>query len=207
MTAGTATYVPVDDEPPQAGPLPRRRRLRRLVRVGLAVSVLFVVIFGWLTAQWFLWPHTTNPTQADAVVVLGGGEGERLTRGLELMNHKVSNVLVLSTGTDWFAPASVPVKSMCNNHPPEFEVVCIAAQPDSTKGEAMEISKMAKARGWRRIALVTTDFHLTRSTRWFERCFSGTIYPVGAPASLSVNEVVHEWLGTADQFLVDRSCS
>jgi uncharacterized SAM-binding protein YcdF (DUF218 family) len=99
------------------------------------------------------------------------------------------------------------VHDLCAKGSSQFQLFCLAATPDSTKGEAMTISRMAQEHGWRNIALVTTDYHLTRSARWFDRCYSGKVYPVSAPASASVAEIAHEWLGTVDQGLIDRHCS
>lgn len=38
-----------------------------------------------VTARFILWPETDSPARADAVVVLAGGQGERLIKALELM--------------------------------------------------------------------------------------------------------------------------
>jgi uncharacterized SAM-binding protein YcdF (DUF218 family) len=183
---------------------------RRKLAVTLLVFGLFIFLpFLVLTNRWLIHPHTTNPTEADVVVVLGGGNGERLDRGLALMAAKVAPVMVLSTGIHWVEPPNVvkAVKDTCAERSAQFEVVCIAALPDSTKGEAIAVADMAKKRGWHRIVVVTTDHHLTRSMRWFTRCFSGEVFPVSAPASTGPSEIAHEWAGTIAQFTLDRTCS
>jgi uncharacterized SAM-binding protein YcdF (DUF218 family) len=184
----------------------RRRKLAiAFLAFGLIVGVPFLV----LTKRWVIDPHTTNPTSADVVVVLGGGNGERLDRGLALMAAKVAPVMVLSTGIHWVEPPNVvkAVKDTCAEGSAQFEVVCIAALPDSTKGEAIAVADMAKKRGWHRIVVVTTDHHVTRSMRWFKRCYDGELFPVSAPAPTGLSEVAHEWAGTIDQFTLDRTCS
>jgi uncharacterized SAM-binding protein YcdF (DUF218 family) len=184
-------------------------RRRRLAITLVAIAALLAVPFGVLTNSWLIHPRTTNPGAADVVVVLGGGNGERLDRGLALMAAKVAPVVVISTGIHWTKPAAAvkAIKDTCAAGSTAFEVVCVAALPDSTKGEAITVADMAKQRGWRRIVVVTTDHHLTRSMRWFERCVDGELFPVAAPAPTGVSEIAHEWAGTIDQFTLDRTCS
>ena len=193
-------------EPGPALPGARRQRVRRALP-GLAFCGLIVIaIFVILTLRWFVYPETTDPGPVDAVVVLGGGRGERLERGLKLMADGKASVIVLSTGIHWTGPGSQQVKDLCATPVAQFEVICVAALPDSTKGEAIVISKLAAERGWASIALVTTKSHLSRGTRWFRRCSSIRVYPVVAAADSTFREVEHEWLGTVAQFTIDRSC-
>jgi uncharacterized SAM-binding protein YcdF (DUF218 family) len=159
-------------------------RRQKRARVLFIVLIVLAVPFGVLTNRWLIHPVTTNPTSADVVVVLGGGHGERLDTGLALMAAKVAPVLVLSTGIHWVEPPNVvkAIKDMCAEASVQFE-------------------------GWRRIVVVTTDHHLTRSMRWFHRCVEGELFPVSAPAPTGVSEIAHEWAGTIDQFTFDRTCS
>jgi uncharacterized SAM-binding protein YcdF (DUF218 family) len=187
---------------------------RRIAWLG-GIMAAMVSVFALMTDRWFIRPETTNPTSADAVVVLAGGTGERLARGLELMAQRVAPTLVLNEGVDWAEPVDVvrAVKDLCHRSssigatPPPFEIVCVSAVPDSTKGEAITIAQLAEHRGWKTLALVTTDHHLARSARWFRRCFSGAVLPVAAAAPTFRLDVQHEWFGTIAQFTYDRSCS
>ena len=180
--------------------------LRRILWVSLACLVCGGAIIGYLTFAWFFRPESGVPPRVDAIVVLAGGWGERLNRGLALIAEGKSDVLVLNQAIKWNGPEADSVKRICARRPRDFEVVCVAALPDSTKGEAMVISKLAVERGWNSLALVTTNHHLSRSTRWFHRCFAGRTYPVSAGGQWTNDEILHEWLGTLAQFSIDRSC-
>ena len=64
-----------------------------------AVLVPVLAVLGLVaTARLFVWPPTDPVEQADAVVVLAGGHGERLERGLDLVRNGVAPTLVLSFG-------------------------------------------------------------------------------------------------------------
>jgi uncharacterized SAM-binding protein YcdF (DUF218 family) len=183
----------------------RRSVARRRLRAAAAVLLLGLAVVAGLTARWFIWPHSQVPESADAIVVLGGGRGERLVEGLALERAGVSDIVVLSTGVVRYAELQ-PVYDLCESGSPDMTVMCVTASPDNTKGEAMDVAALAEEQGWRSIVLVTSDHHLERSLRWFERCFDGTIYPVAAPVISTFGEVLHEWLGVVQQTVLDRSC-
>ena len=159
-----------------------------------------------LTYRWFIAPSTSVPQRADAVAVLAGGDGERLDRALGLMELGVSEVLILNEGVDWFGPESQPTHDLCRTGSSDFEVVCVRALPDSTRGEAITVAELARQRGYSSLVLVTTDHHLTRSARWLRRCFDGTVHAVAAPAETTRDVIQHEWLSTLAQYTFDRSC-
>jgi uncharacterized SAM-binding protein YcdF (DUF218 family) len=179
---------------------------RRVAIAIVAAGAVGSMVFAALTYRWFVAPSTTPPDRADAVVALAGGAGERLPKALELMSQGVSETLILNEGIDWQLPEAEPVHELCRNGSADFEVICVNALPDSTRGEAITISAVAEERGFTSLALVTTDHHLSRSTRWFRRCFAGDVFPVSAPARTSRADVEHEWLGVLDQLLLNRSC-
>ncbi len=82
------------------------------------------------------------------------------------------------------------------------------AHPYSTVGEAETIARLARARGWNRIDVVTSEYHVVRARILVERCYHGQLRVVGAPDQLwllpvdaaleSVKLVYHE--------LVHRGC-
>jgi uncharacterized SAM-binding protein YcdF (DUF218 family) len=171
-----------------------------------AVLAVLLATLAAVTLPWFIWPETSSPNRVDAIVVLGGGRGERLDKGLELLRAGVSDTLVLSTGVVRYAELQ-PVYDLCEFGSDEYQVICVTASPDNTKGEAIDVSAIARERRWTSIALVTTDHHMNRALRWFRRCYAGTIYPVSAPSVSTTGEIIHEALGVAEQLTIDRSCT
>jgi uncharacterized SAM-binding protein YcdF (DUF218 family) len=162
------------------------------VRRVLALLVLLGAILYAVGALLFLGYDDDPVRRADAVVVLAGGM-ERLPVAVELMDRRVAPLLVVSedvTGKD------VERGRLCRRGTLENgTLLCFAADPYSTRGEARFVSRLARERGWDRIVLVTTRYHLFRATRIFERCTEVELIARGAPTSVVTNvlAVPYEW--------------
>lgn len=176
-------------------------RVGRLVRRTVVVAILLVAVAVLLVGaslRLFVWPSTDHVESADAVVVLAGGDGERLDRGLELMREGVAPTLVLSFGPD----------QLCNAEQP-FPVVCFAPSPENTRGEAEAIGRLAADRGWTNLVLVTSTPHVTRARVLVERCYPGRLQVTGATPPTSAPgwafAIAHEWGGLAEA-MVERDC-
>jgi uncharacterized SAM-binding protein YcdF (DUF218 family) len=171
-----------------------------------AAGIAALVLAGGLaaaTARWILWPDTDEPGRADAVVVLGGGAGERLPAALELVKQGVAPVLLVSHG-EREAP------ELCGREEP-FEVICFEPKPDRTRGEAAYAARLARERGWRSILVVTSRYHAVRARMLFRRCFDGEVRAVGVrPPSAgglpTPKSLVREWASYGHAFLVQRHC-
>jgi uncharacterized SAM-binding protein YcdF (DUF218 family) len=143
-------------------PSPRARRT--ILVTALVAGVTLAVAVVALNLRLFIFPASSTPAHADAVVVLAGGDGERLDKGLELVRDGVAPNLVVSTGPDELCGA---------RH--DFAVYCFLPDPDDTRGEAEAIGRIAAREGWHHVVLVTSDYHATRARILVERCFPGTV--------------------------------
>jgi uncharacterized SAM-binding protein YcdF (DUF218 family) len=171
---------------------PRTRRT--LVVTAIVLAGLLVVTVIAVNVRLFVYPASSTPAHADAVVVLAGGNGERLDRGLELMRQGVSSNLVVSTGPD----------QLCGRQH-DFAVYCFLPDPDDTRGEAEAIAKIAAREGWDHLVLVTSDYHATRARLLLERCFPGTLDVSTAHSDKSPLPLLwaigHEWGGLIETAL------
>ncbi len=144
--------------------MPSPRARRTILVTALVVGVVLAVAVVALNLRLFVFPASSTPAHADAVVVLAGGDGERLDKGLELVREGVSSNLVVSTGPD----------KLCGTRH-DFAVYCFLPDPDDTRGEAEAIGRIAEREGWHHLVLVTSDYHATRARILVERCFPGTV--------------------------------
>ena len=151
----------------------------------LALIVLLAAIAYAVGAVVFLLrPDDGLPASADAVVVLAGDES-RLPVALSLVRDGIAPVLVVSedqSGDDQARDA------LCREGKLEgVELVCRAASPYSTRGEARLVASLADRRGWKRLVVVTSRYHLFRAERLFRRCTDAELVMRGSPESVADN--------------------
>ncbi|MDQ3610583.1 MAG: YdcF family protein [Actinomycetota bacterium] len=76
---------------------------------------------------------------------------------------------------------------------------CFSPDEATTRGEARRLSALARARGWRSLAVVTSTFHVTRARLLVSRCHRGDLYVVDAGTRMGPGDhalaVLHEWGG------------
>jgi uncharacterized SAM-binding protein YcdF (DUF218 family) len=169
------------------------------------VPLLVLLVAGWLfvVGRFVLWPDEQAPRHADAVVVLAG-DHLRLGKALELMTRGVAPTLVISDGR---APGWYRANRLCDGRA-RFRVVCFEPRPYSTRGEAREVARLARSRGWRSVVVVTSRYHLTRARLLFRRCVDGRVSATGATyrRSLVPLEVFLEPAKLVYALVVARGC-
>jgi uncharacterized SAM-binding protein YcdF (DUF218 family) len=120
---------------------------------------------------------------ADAVVVLAGGEGERLRAAIErwragdvgamLIVGTSSPVLEVYAGEDSLTMAEAKRRIAIKKGVPP-EKVLVALGPTSTYEEAVRTFELCRERGWRRLIVVTSPFHTRRARATFRSVFRGS---------------------------------
>lgn len=171
-------------------------------------ALLLLALGAWAsaTAVLIFLPDEGAPARANAVVVLSGDKGRRLERALELMRRRLAPVLVISAGLDKRQPKA---NRLCaTGRGDGFRVLCFMPHPDSTRGEAQAVARLARRHRWRSVVIVTSRFHVTRARMLFERCLDARVNAVGAsyPWTSIPVAVVSEWLKLAYALLVARGC-
>jgi uncharacterized SAM-binding protein YcdF (DUF218 family) len=152
-------------------------------RRGLVLKAVAGLVLGWAiaAAALFVWPPQHPAVHTDAIVVLAGGRGPRLARGLELVRRGVAPVLAVSDG---WSPAWPEANRLCAGRPIGATVVCFHPQPYDTHGEAEAVARIAAQRGWSSVEVVSSRYHVVRARMLFQRCFHGTVYDSGSGETL-----------------------
>ena len=165
---------------------------------------MLVLVFVGLSARLFVWPDTNKPLPADAIIVLSGSKA-RLTKALTLMQRRTARTLVISDGLDPYWPQAV---RLCRNGSRAFRVVCFKPKPYDTRGEAEHVGRMARARHWRSIDVVTSTFHVTRARLLFRRCVKAKVRVIAAsyPVLHLPQFVASEWAKLMYAEIVRRGC-
>lgn len=171
---------------------------RRVLVTGAVVASLLAIGVVAVNLRLFVFPASSTPGHADAVVVLAGGNGERLDRGLALVRRGVAPNLVVSNGPT----------ELCSTRQ-AFAVFCFRPDPDDTRGEAEAVSRLAAQQGWQHLVLVTSDYHAARAHLLLGRCFPGRIDVSVARSGKAPLPLLwaigHEWGGLIES-AIHRSC-
>lgn len=139
-------------------------RLRRKI----FSSLILIFCIWFLGLKWFeiQIPQSKNPlpeNSADAIVVLTGGSG-RLEYALQLMAEGKSNILFISgagkdvTLDDVVRQAQSEVRGKINRNN-----IILGHQGENTIGNAEEIKEWLKNTNYKKIILVTSNYHIPRS--------------------------------------------
>jgi uncharacterized SAM-binding protein YcdF (DUF218 family) len=150
-------------------------------RLGLLGALGVILAWAVAAAVLFVWPPEHVPVHADAVVVLSGGPGPRLSRGLGLVRRGVAPVLVVSDG---WSPTWPEANRLCAGRTAPVRVLCLHPDPYDTHGEAETFARLAAAQHWTSVVVVSSRYHIARAKILFDRCLDGTVYTAGANQSL-----------------------
>ena len=138
--------------------------------IGAVLGLLLVLLLASLPL--FVLPSVDEPEDlraapVDAVVVLGGGQGERIGTALALLDRLPGPPPQLLLSVPYGDPLV-----RCGTVPdePDVDARCFAPDPFTTSGEAVFVAETAAAEGWDRVVVVTSDFHVTRARVLVSRC-------------------------------------
>jgi uncharacterized SAM-binding protein YcdF (DUF218 family) len=165
-----------------------------ITRLAAALLVAYVAVAVYL----FVLPHDDRPARADAVVVLSGTK-HRLPVGERLVRQHDAPLLVISRSND----PSAAERRACRNG-----ALCFRAHPYSTRGEAHAIARLAAARHWSTVDVVTSNFHVFRARIVIRRCYHGALRMIGAPERLRrlPLDIAKESVKLAYQATIARHC-
>ena len=156
-----------------------------LVLVAFSTQPVANALCGWVEAGA---ATTFKPGEVyDAVIVLGGGvdpgataasgqlelnaAGERVLRGFELVRAGKAQHVLLSAGTLDPAPGAPPESALLARQLTAWGVdpARIVEEPESrnTRENATKSAALVRARGWKRLLLVTSAAHMPRALGCF----------------------------------------
>jgi uncharacterized SAM-binding protein YcdF (DUF218 family) len=172
---------------------------RRLLLLTLLVAL--VVAVGWPV---YVEPQRETADAADpadAVLALGG-------------NWRTARVAVrmVQDGEARHAVLSDPYQgglSWCRATPLPPDRTCFVPDPSTTRGEAREIARLARAHHWDDVIVLAPTFHVSRARFVVERCYTGGLRMVdagvGIPWWMWVYQYGYQTAGYA-KALLQRGC-
>jgi uncharacterized SAM-binding protein YcdF (DUF218 family) len=147
--------------------MPRRRGAFLLL---LTMLVVVSAVFWWRPALRFLaeYPDVGRPpVKADAVVVLAGGwHGERILKAGELIRAGYAPKALVSSPSGWYELPECEAATRLaakRGYPGEY-FECVPVEGTSTREELAELATAVRARGLKRVLLVSVSTHLRRAS-------------------------------------------
>lgn len=145
-------------------------------------KILFLLLLIWglgfiyFLMQISLTENSTNP-KADSIIVLTGARG-RIDTGLELLHHKNANNLLISGVGQKAAleDLSKYLQSFPSNQIHKLKSsITLGHFANSTEENAIESLEWIKKNNFKKIILVTSNYHMPRSLLLFKRLMPNTI--------------------------------
>jgi uncharacterized SAM-binding protein YcdF (DUF218 family) len=176
-------------------PSVRPGRPRSPQRGGIFFRLLFLLFFVFFLLVLYLvrrpllrlagdfWVVDDAPAVSDAIVVLGDDnyDGDRAARAAELFKAGWAPRVVASGRylRRYASIAELEEHDLSDRGVPASAIVRLAHRAENTRDEAVVISRLASSRGWKRILLVTSNYHTRRSRYIAARTFPpGTVLRV-----------------------------
>ncbi len=175
--------------------------MRSLQRGGIFFRLLFLLSFLCLLFVLYLvrhpvlrlaggfWVVDEAPQAADAIVVLGDDNynADRAARTAQLFKAGWAPQIVVSGRflRPYASIAELEEHDLIDRGVPQAAIIRFAHRAENTREETTAIGQLISSRGWRRILLVTSNYHTRRSQYLAERTFpAGTIlHVIAAPDS------------------------
>lgn len=137
-----------------------RKTLRRLLLFG-ALPVVVVCLAAFLFPRQVL-VIDDGRTQADAIVLLGGGSGERPTRAAELFRSGIAPRIVVSGAGD-----AAGNRLLLINRGVPASAIQLETDSKTTRENAQFSIPLLRAAGAKRVVLVTSWYHSRRALKCF----------------------------------------
>jgi uncharacterized SAM-binding protein YcdF (DUF218 family)/glycosyltransferase involved in cell wall biosynthesis len=159
----------------------RLRRVYRRTRTHVAQAVIgaaavYLVVFNTNLLWWAATPLKVEapPTKADAIVVFAGGVGEsgkagggaqeRIARAVDLYKSGIAPVLILSSGYVYSFPEADVMRALAIDHGVPESAIILEKRAANTYQNVEFVDAILREHRWRRIALVSSPYHMRRST-------------------------------------------
>jgi uncharacterized SAM-binding protein YcdF (DUF218 family) len=166
--------------------LPRRADAGGII-FKLLVFLLFLVCLAaiylardtLLAAAGSYWIESDAPRHADAIIVLGDDNlpGQRARRAAELYHDGWAPVVVASGRLlrPYFSLAELIQRDLVSDGVPAKAIVAFPERATHTVTEALALREFCRGRRWRRVLVVTSNYHTRRARYVFRKLFPPSI--------------------------------
>jgi uncharacterized SAM-binding protein YcdF (DUF218 family) len=160
----------------------------RLLSLLFFIAILCMLYFArhpLLRLAGSFWVVDDEPKNSDVIVILGDDNfnADRAARAAELYKSGFASHLIASGRflRPYASIAELEQHDLNDRGVPASAVVRLAHSASDTREEAIAVSQQLSSRGWKRVIVVTSNYHTRRSRYICERLFpAGTILHIVA---------------------------
>ena len=166
--------------------LTRRRALQIVGPIAVALLLVFYTPLVW----WIAEPLrlSSPPQAADAIVVFAGGVGEsgeagagvpeRVGKAIELYRAGFASSIVFSSGYVFTLREAESMKAIAVANGVPADAIVLEETAANTYENVRNTFQIAQSRGWSRVLLVSSPYHMLRATRtWHKVAPAVTVIP------------------------------
>jgi len=164
-------------------------RLIFFIFILVVCAVLYLARVPLLRLAGEFWVVDEPPETSDVIVVLSGDnyDAERATRAASLFKSGMAP-RVVATGRalrSYATTTDLMKRDLVEHGVPESAIVPFTHKADDTRDEAAAVSEFVRSHGWKKILLVTSNYHTRRSQYIYEHVLpsSDQLLTVAAPDS------------------------
>ncbi|HWK09199.1 MAG TPA: YdcF family protein [Vicinamibacterales bacterium] len=184
--------------------------VRRLVTLAAVVVLVSACVFAPFAGRFLVYEDPLR--HADAIFVLAGARAERWLEAVDLFQEGIAPRILLSPGR--LERAEVVLRSrhitfpqdaelartaILQLHVPPDAVSVMEGSVDNTAQEAAALHRLAHARGWRTLIVVTSKYHSHRAAFAFQREFDRSgIAIVMRTTRYDTSDPAHWWRHRGD---------
>jgi uncharacterized SAM-binding protein YcdF (DUF218 family) len=143
------------------------------------VALLYAVRHPLLRTAGRVWVVSDPIEQADAIVVLGDDNfaGDRAAHAAELFRRGVAGTVVASGRLlrPYAGMAEIVRRDLVAHGVPEAAIVTFDHSAGNTRDEAVALRTLLVSRGWKRVLIVTSNYHARRAGFIFRRVLGADI--------------------------------
>jgi uncharacterized SAM-binding protein YcdF (DUF218 family) len=150
-------------------------RLMVLMVLAILLAAVYVVRYPLLRLAGGWWEVEDRLEQADAILVLGDDNfaGERASRSAELFGAGWAPLVVASGRLlrSYAGVAELMGRDLETRGVPATAILRFPHRAGNTREEAQALRELVTGRGWRRVLLVTSNYHTRRARYIFRKVF------------------------------------
>jgi uncharacterized SAM-binding protein YcdF (DUF218 family) len=154
-------------------------KLLALVFLLVCAGIVYLMRVPLLRAAGAYWVRSDAPERADAILVLGNDDvaGDRARRAADLYRAGWAPVVVASGRflRPYFSVAELIERDLARDGVPARAIVAFPQHATHTLAEAIALRGFCQSRGWRRVLVVTSNYHTRRTRYIFRKLFPPAI--------------------------------